>query len=77
VPNRPLAQATRHPLIAQPTVGHEGLCLTIQSGAPPDSPVIFSRDAPPFPESDEFVAEDLGAGADDSPDSPVRHRIVR
>jgi hypothetical protein len=25
----------------------------------------------PFPESDEFVTEDMGTGADDSPDSPV------
>jgi hypothetical protein len=39
--------------------------------------MIYSRGAPPFPESDEFVAEDLGAGADDSPYSLVRHRTVR
>jgi hypothetical protein len=77
VPNRPLVRATRRRLIAQLTVGRERLCLTGQSGAPPDSPVIFSRGAPPFSESDEFVAEDLGAGADDSPDSLVRHRTVR
>jgi hypothetical protein len=38
--------------------------------------MIFSRGAPPFPESDEFVAEDLGAGADDSPDSPVIYSHV-
>jgi hypothetical protein len=24
-----------------------------------------------FPESDEFIGEDLGVGADDAPDSPV------
>jgi hypothetical protein len=30
-----------------------------------------------FPESDEFVAEDLGASADDSPDSSVHHWTVR
>jgi hypothetical protein len=29
-----------------------------------------------FTESDEFVAEDLGAGADDSPDSPVIYSHV-
>jgi hypothetical protein len=45
VPNRPLARATRCPLIAQLTVGHERLWLTGQSGAPPDSPLIFSHDA--------------------------------
>jgi hypothetical protein len=30
-----------------------------------------------FPESGEFVAEDLGADADDSPNSPMHHRTVR
>jgi hypothetical protein len=29
-----------------------------------------------FPESVEFIAEDLGAGADDSPDSPVIYNHV-
>jgi hypothetical protein len=77
VPNRLLAQATCRLLIVQSTVGRERLWLTGQSGAPPDSPVIFSRGAFYFPESDEFVAEDLGAGAVDSPDSPVNHRTVR
>ena len=33
--------------------------------------MIFSRDVFFFPERDEFVVEDLGAGANDSPDSPV------
>jgi hypothetical protein len=69
VPNRPLARATRRPQIAQPTVGRERRWLTGQSGAPPDSSVNFSRGALFFPESDEFVAEELGAGAEDSPDS--------
>jgi hypothetical protein len=32
---------------------------------------------PPFPESDEFIAEDLDAGADEPLDSPVHHRTVR
>jgi hypothetical protein len=72
-----LARATRHLLIAQPTIGRERLWLTGQSSALPDSPVIFSRGAFYFPESDEFVAEDLGAGAVDSPDSSVNHRTVR
>jgi hypothetical protein len=39
--------------------------------------VIFSRDVFFFPESDGFVAEDLGASSDDSLDSPVHHRTVR
>jgi hypothetical protein len=43
VPNRPLLRATRHPRIAQPAIGRERLWLTGQSGAPPDSPVNFSR----------------------------------
>jgi hypothetical protein len=38
--------------------------------------VIFSRDVFFFPESDEFVAEDSGASADDSPDSPVIYSHV-
>jgi hypothetical protein len=35
--------ATRHARIARPTVGSTDRWLTGQSGAPPDSPVIFSR----------------------------------
>jgi hypothetical protein len=34
---------TRHAWIARPTVGSTDRWLTGQSGAPPDSPVIFSR----------------------------------
>jgi hypothetical protein len=33
--------------------------------------------ASPFPKSDKFIAEDLGAGANDSSNSLVHHRIVR
>jgi hypothetical protein len=43
VPNRPLLRATRRLRIVQPTVGCERIWLTGQSGAPPDSPVIYSR----------------------------------
>jgi hypothetical protein len=43
VPNRPLVRATRHPRIAQPTVGRERLWLTGQSGAPLDCPVIYNH----------------------------------
>jgi hypothetical protein len=38
--------------------------------------VIFSHDAFYFPESDEFIAKDLGTRADDSPDSPVIYSHV-
>jgi hypothetical protein len=43
-----LAQATRRPLIALPTVGAVDRWLTGQSGAPPDSPVNYSRTPPNF-----------------------------
>jgi hypothetical protein len=43
----------------------------------PDGPVILTHDIFFFLESDEFVVEDLGASADDSPDSLVHHRTVR
>jgi hypothetical protein len=41
-----VGSATCRPLIAQATVGRERRWLTEQSGAPPDSPVNFSRGAP-------------------------------
>jgi hypothetical protein len=69
-PCRPLARATRHPLIARPNVA----LATVGSS---DSPVrhrtvqwIIATSPFLFPESDEFAA-------DDSPDSPVHHRTVR
>jgi hypothetical protein len=43
VPNRPLLRARRRPRIVHPTIGRECLWLTGQSGAPPDSPVIYSH----------------------------------
>jgi hypothetical protein len=46
--NYPLAQATRRPLITLPTVGTVDRWLTGQSGAPPDSPVNYSRTLPNF-----------------------------
>jgi hypothetical protein len=55
VPNRPLLRATRHPRIAQPTVGAGDLWLTGQSGAPPDSPVNYSRTPLRFLESSRFT----------------------
>jgi hypothetical protein len=46
-PHQTVGPATRHARIARPTVGLADRWLTGQSGAPPDSPVIFSR-TPPF-----------------------------
>ena len=45
-PFRPLALATRRARIPRPTVGPADCWLTGQSGAPPDSPVIYSRTPP-------------------------------
>jgi hypothetical protein len=45
-PFRPLAHATRRARIPRPTVGLADRWLTGQSGAPPDSPVIFSHTPP-------------------------------
>ena len=54
-------------------------CTTGQSGAPPDSPVIYSRTSPTKPESSQFAKASLAhrtlSGA--PPDSPVHHRTVR
>jgi hypothetical protein len=59
--NYPLAQATRRPLIALPTVGAVNRWITGQSGAPPDSPVNYSRTPPNFPESGLFTGVQPGA----------------
>jgi hypothetical protein len=45
-PLQTVGSATRHTRIARPTVGSADRWLTGQSGAPPDSPVIFSRTPP-------------------------------
>jgi hypothetical protein len=55
VPNRPLLLVTCRPRIARPTVGASDRWLTRQSGAPPDSPVNYSRTPPSNPESGEFT----------------------
>jgi hypothetical protein len=73
-PCRPLARATRRPRIARPTVAlatvgtpdspvhHRTVRCTIgQSGAPPDSPVYYSRTPPIFPESDLFIGRQPNA----------------
>jgi hypothetical protein len=45
-PHQTVGPATRHARIARSTVGSADRWLTGQSGAPPDSPVIFSRTPP-------------------------------
>jgi hypothetical protein len=42
-PHQTVGPSTRHARIARPTVGSVDRWLTGQSGAPPDSPVNFSR----------------------------------
>jgi hypothetical protein len=46
-PHQTVGSATRHARIVRPTVSSTDRWLTGQSGAPPDSPVIYSR-TPPF-----------------------------
>jgi hypothetical protein len=45
-PHQTIGSATCHARIARPTFGLADRWLTGQSGAPPDSPVIFSRTLP-------------------------------
>jgi hypothetical protein len=45
-PHQTVGSATRHAWIARPTVGAVDRWLTGQSGAPPDSPVNYSRTPP-------------------------------
>jgi hypothetical protein len=56
VPNRPLLRATSRPQIVRPTVGAGDRWLTGQSGAPPDSPVNYSRTPLRSPGSSQFTA---------------------
>jgi hypothetical protein len=53
-PIRPLALATRRARILRPTVGPADCWLTGQSGAPPDSPMNFSR-TPPTKSREQLV----------------------
>ena len=68
-----VGSATRRTRITRPTVGPADCWLTRQSGAPPDSPVIYSRTPPTKTESSQFVRASLAhrtlSGA--PPDSPV------
>jgi hypothetical protein len=54
-----IGSATRHARIARSTVGAADSWLTRQSGAPPDSPVIYSRTPPSRPESSLFARASL------------------
>src|SRR5688500_4252789 len=45
-PHLTVGSATRHAQIARPTVAQADRWLTGQSGAPPDSPVNYSRTLP-------------------------------
>jgi hypothetical protein len=60
-PHLTVGSATRHARIAGPTVGSADRWLTGQSGAPPDSPVIFSRTPPLRPESGQLTRLQLSA----------------
>jgi hypothetical protein len=62
-----VGSATRRARITRPTVGSADCWLTGQSGAPPDSPVIYSRTPPTKPESSQAHRTLSGA----PPDSPV------
>jgi hypothetical protein len=79
-PFRPLALATRRARIPRPTVGPADCWLTGQSGAPPDSPVIFSR-TPPTKSREQQVRRCQPGGLDTvrctTGHCPVHHRTVR
>ena len=63
-PFRPLALAMRRARIPRPTVGPADCWLTEQSGAPPDSPVNFSRTPPT--KSREQLVDGCQPGAPDT-----------
>jgi hypothetical protein len=58
-PLQTVEPATRHARIARSTVGPADHWLTGQSGAPPDSPVIYSHTPPTKPESSQFARASL------------------
>jgi hypothetical protein len=60
-PSPTVGGATRRPQISRPTVGAGDRWLTGQSGAPPDSPVNYSRTPPLNPESGLFIGDQHGA----------------
>jgi hypothetical protein len=54
-----VGSATRRARITRPTIGPADCCTTGQSGAPPDSPVIYSRTPPTKPENSQFARASL------------------
>jgi hypothetical protein len=60
-----VGSTTRRTRITRPIVGPADCWLTGQSGAPPDSPVIYSRTPPTKPESSQLT------------DASLAHRTVR
>jgi hypothetical protein len=73
-PFRPLALATCRARIPRPTVGPADCWLTGQSGAPPDSPVIFSRTPPT--KSREQLVNGCQPGAPDTVRCTTGHCLV-
>jgi hypothetical protein len=67
-----VGSATRHARIARPTVGSADRWLTRQFGAPPDSPVIYSRTRTPPSSPESGLFTETGPGAPDSPVHPDR-----
>jgi hypothetical protein len=65
-----VGSATRRARITRPTVGWADCWLTGQSGAPPDSPMIYSRT--PSLKSREQPVDRRQPGAPDSPVHPDR-----
>jgi hypothetical protein len=59
-----VGSSTRHARIARPTIGAVDRWIIGQSGAPPDSPVNYSRTPPSSPESGLFT--ETGPGAPDT-----------
>jgi hypothetical protein len=72
-PHLTIGSATHHARIARPTVGSANHWLTGQSGAPPDSPVNFSR-TPPTNSRERSVDQ---KPAWRTGHCPVHHRTVR
>jgi hypothetical protein len=72
-PHQTVGSATHHTLIVWPTVGAVDRWLTGQSGAPPDSPVNFSRTPPT--NSREWPVDQTPAWR--TGHCPVHHRTVR
>jgi hypothetical protein len=61
VPHQTVGSATRHARIVRPTVGAVDRWLTGQSGAPPDSPMNYSRTPPTNSREQPFHQSQPGA----------------